>query len=101
MIIAHVRFPVHTADRAALQAQLLATTHKYEKLAGLIRKYYLMTEAGTHAGGIYIWESKAHAQAWYTAQWERDMTAAWGAAPLLEYLECPIVVDAARVTTPP
>ena len=88
MIIAHVRFPVHTADRAALQAQLLATTHKYEKLAGLIRKYYLMTEAGTHAGGIYIWESKAHAQA-------------WGAAPLLEYLECPIVVDAARVTTPP
>lgn len=97
MIIAHVRFPISLADRKAFEQQLLATAPKYEKLDGLIRKYYLMTEDGRTAGGIYLWESKAKAEAWYTAQWVANMTAAWGAAPLLEYLECPIVVDSARV----
>ena len=32
MIIAHVRFPTNTTDRAAFTEKLLATTHKYEKL---------------------------------------------------------------------
>ena len=99
MIIAHVRFPTNTTDRAAFTEKLLATTHKYEKLDGLIRKYYLMSEDGKTAGGVYLWEPKAKAEAWYTAEWVKNMTAAWGEAPLLEYLDCPIVVDAARVHT--
>jgi len=99
MIIAHGRFPVDTADRAAFTARLMATTHKYEKLDGLIRKYYLMSEDGKTAGGIYLWESKAKAEAWYNADWVKTMTAAWGEAPMLEYLGCPVVVDAARVIT--
>ena len=52
---------------------------------------------GETAGGVYLWESKAKAQAWYTDEWKKNMTAAWGQAPMLEYLDCPIVVDSARV----
>ncbi len=97
MLIAHVRFPTNTTDRTAFTARLAATTHQYEKLDGLIRKDYLMSEDGKTAGGVYLWESKEKAATWYNDEWVKNMTAAWGEAPLLEYLDCPIVVDAARV----
>lgn len=97
MIIAHVRFLVPAGDRAEFEKKLQASVVKYEKLDGLIRKYYIMTENGETAGGIYLWESKEKAQAWYTDEWKKNMTAAWGQAPMLEYLDCPIVVDSARV----
>ena len=97
MIIAHVRFPVPATNRAEFEQKLHASIVKYEKLDGLIRKYYIMTEDGKTAGGIYLWETKAKAQAWYTDEWAKNMTAAWGQAPMLEYLDCPIVVDSVRV----
>ena len=31
---------------------------EYEKLQGLIQKYYVKTEDGKHFGGIYVWDSK-------------------------------------------
>lgn len=97
MIIANVRFPVPAGNRAEFEQKLQASVVKYEKLDGLIRKYYVLSEDGETAGGIYLWESKAKAQAWYNEEWKKNMTAAWGQAPMLEYLDCPIVVDAARV----
>ena len=97
MIIAHVRFPVPAIDRAEFEQKLQASVVKYEKLDGLIRNYYIMTEDCKTAGGIYLWESKAKAEAWYNADWQKNMTAAWGQPPMLEYLDCPIVVDSARV----
>ncbi len=97
MIIAHVRFPMPASNRAEFEQKLQASIVKYEKLDGLIRKYYIMTEDGKTAGGIYLWESKAKAQAWYTDEWAKNMAAAWGQAPMLEYLDCPIVVDSVRV----
>jgi heme-degrading monooxygenase HmoA len=99
MIVVNVRFPTKGAEKQEFEKKMLATAPKYEKLDGLIRKYYIMTEDGKYAGGIYLWESKAKAQAWYNADWMQYMTAAWGEPPLLEYLDCPIVVDSARVNS--
>ena len=31
---------------------------EYEKLQGLIQKYYVKTEDGKRLGGIYVWDSK-------------------------------------------
>ena len=93
MIVVRVQFPVDAPDSQELIAKMNATTHKYEGLAGLTRKYYVMSEDGKHAGGIYLWESRSAAEAWYNEDWMAYMTEAWGEAPLLEYLECPIVVD--------
>lgn len=99
MIVAHVRFSTKGADKREFEKKMLGTAPKYEKLDGLIRKYYIMTEDGRTAGGIYLWESKEKAQVWYNADWMKYMTEAWGEPPLLEYLDCPIVVDSARVAT--
>lgn len=99
MIVVNVRFPTNGAERTALEKKMLATAPKYEKLDGLIRKYYVMSEDGQSAGGVYLWESKAKAQAWFTADWTKYMTDAWGKEPVVEYLDCPIVVDSARVNS--
>lgn len=93
MIVVRVQFPVNVADKEDFIKKMAGTTPKYEGLAGLIRKYYVMTEEGQNAGGIYLWESKARAEAWYNDDWLQYMTEAWGEPPLIEYLECPIVVD--------
>lgn len=98
MIVAHVHFPV-AMDRKALEEKMLSTAPKYEKLDGLIRKYYIVTEDGKSAGGIYLWESRAKAEAWYTEAWRQSLTAVWGAPPRLEYFDAPVVVDSARVHT--
>ena len=36
---------------------------KYRNVPGLIRKYYLRAEDGRTAGGVYLWESRAAAEA--------------------------------------
>lgn len=101
MIVVRVQFPVNVSDKNDFIKKMASTTPKYEGLNGLTRKYYVMDEEGKQAGGIYLWETKEQAQAWYNEEWIQYMTEAWGEAPLLEYLDCPIVVDneAAKVVT--
>ncbi|MGR8919890.1 MAG: YdhR family protein [Gammaproteobacteria bacterium] len=93
MVVVRVLFPINTPDIEGLKKKMLDTTSKYEGLDGLTRKYYVMTEDNRHAGGIYLWESREKAEAWYNDEWTRYMTEAWGEPPLVEYLDCPIVVD--------
>ena len=93
MIVAHVQFPVNIADKKAFIDQMAATTPKYEGLDGLIRKYYMLGEDGDRASGLYLWESKEKAEAWYNDEWMQYMTEAWGEAPKINFSDCPIVVD--------
>ena len=93
MIVARVLFPVKVADKEEFVKKMAATTPKYEGMEGLTRKYYVMTEDNQHAGGIYLWETKEQAEAWYNDEWRKYMTEAWGEEPLIESLDCPIVVD--------
>lgn len=93
MIVARVQFPVNVPDKDEFIKKMAATTPKYEGMAGLTRKYYVMSEDGKFAGGIYLWETKGQAEAWYNDEWRAYMTEAWGEPPVLEYLDCPIVVD--------
>jgi hypothetical protein len=93
MIVVRVLFPTNTDDIKGLEQKMLGTAPKYEGLDGLTRKYYVTTEDGKHAGGIYLWESREKADAWYNEQWWSYMTEMWGERPLVEYLNCAIVVD--------
>lgn len=101
MIVVRVQFPVNVPNKDEFIKKMAATTPKYEGLAGLTRKYYVMNDDGNQAGGIYLWETREHAEAWYNDDWKKYMTEAWGEEPLLEYLDCPIVVDndSAKVIT--
>lgn len=82
--------PVASEDMRRLS---LGTAEKYRKVPGLIRKYYVRSDDGATVGGIYLWRSRADAQALYTEDWRKTVQAAYGAAPSITYLECAVVVD--------
>jgi hypothetical protein len=79
---------------AASAQQLFAgSAPKYREASGLIRKYYLLSEDGGTAGGVYLWKSKKDAAELYTKEWENVIRERYGALPTVTYFESPVVVD--------
>ncbi len=50
---------------------------KYQNLAGLIRKYYIRSEDGRVAGGIYLWETRAAAERVFSGEWRERVEKLW------------------------
>ena len=71
----------------------LSTAPKYRGVAGLVRKCYVLSEDGSTAGGIYLWASRADADAMYTESWKEFVREKYGTEPSLTYFESPVVVD--------
>jgi hypothetical protein len=46
--------------------------------------------------GIYLWETKAAADALYTSDWVAMVTERWGAGPVRQEWETPMVVESAE-----
>lgn len=94
MITALVHFNVPEPISAEAMAELSeANAALYKGKDGLVRKYYVRSEAGTEVGGIYLWEDKAVAEECYDDEWRQRVTEAYGVAPTITWLETPIVVD--------
>ena len=66
---------------------------KYRNLPGLIRKYYLRAEDGRTAGGVYLWESRAAAEATYSTEWREHVAKLFGGAPEITWFDTPVIVD--------
>lgn len=77
---------------AEAAAVFKSTAPLYLRKPGLVRKHYYLTEAGDTVGGIYLWKSKADAEACYTAEWKAMVTAKYGAPEIL-YATVPVTVD--------
>jgi hypothetical protein len=67
----------------------------YLGVPGLIRKYFGYADDGQTVMGIYLWRSKADADAFYTAEWIAAVTARWGGAPLRHDWQVPVVTETA------
>jgi heme-degrading monooxygenase HmoA len=70
-----------------------STAPKYKNLPGLIRKYYLRSEDGCSAGGVYLWESKAAAEKVYNGEWKARIKQVYGAEPTIAWFDTPVIVD--------
>jgi hypothetical protein len=71
----------------------LSTAPRYQAVPGLIRKYYVLSEDGGTAGGIYLWASRADADALYTDAWRAFVRDKYGTEPTVTYMDAPVVVD--------
>jgi len=71
----------------------LSTAPKYKGMTGLIRKYYVLSEGGTNAGGVYLWKSREDADQLYTEDWKAFVREKYGTEPKISYLESPVIVD--------
>ena len=91
-VITTFRLP-KALTREEARTIFLSTAPTYQGVAGLIRKCYVLSEDGTTAGGIYLWNSRAEAEAMYTERWKNFVHEKYGTAPSLTYFESPVVVD--------
>jgi len=80
-----------TRDEA--RAIFLSTAPKYQGVPGLVRKVYVLSQDGSTAGGIYLWNSRAAADAMYTESWKTFVREKYGTDPAVTYFDSPVVVD--------
>lgn len=79
--------------RAQIEGGFKQAVPTYQKVPGLIRKYF--TVNGTGFGGMYLWESRAAAEAWYSPAWAAQCKARYGSACELVWFDTPIQIEGA------
>jgi len=78
-------------SREKAVAAMQKTVPQYQALPGLARKYFTLSDDGKF-GGIYLWKSRAEAQAWFSDAWRAKAMATYGASPEVTYFDAPIVI---------
>ncbi len=71
----------------------MSTAPRYRDLQGLVRKYYLLSEDGQTAGGVYLWKSREDAELMYGDEWRKLIADKYGAEPSIQYFFSPVIVD--------
>jgi heme-degrading monooxygenase HmoA len=98
VIVTVVRFPMDP-DRSAddVRRSFEASAPAYQSIPGLLRKHFLRAEDGATGGGVYLWESRAAAEAWYTDEWIERIRGKFG-PPTIDWFESPVTVDPDGIT---
>ena len=102
MITALVQFQLqHPLTRDQAAKVFAGSAPNYREVPGLIRKYYILSEDGRSAGGVYLWESREAAERVYNEDWRQTVAARYGAEPTVTWFASPVVVDnqAGSITT--
>lgn len=82
--------PISRDDAVAI---FRSTAPTYRGVPGLIRKTYVLYPDGVTVGGIYLWQSRAAAEAMYSDDWRDFVRGKYGCEPQVTYLDSPVVVD--------
>ena len=93
-VTAIVRFAVPEGkSQADMVAAFEVSVPLYQGVKGLIRKYFLISEDVTTAGGVYLFETRADAVRLYDEAWRAGIRERLGVEPAIEYFDSPIIVD--------
>lgn len=82
-----------TLSQDEAQDIFASTASKYLEIQGLIRKYYILSEDGKTAGGVYLWESRKAAEKIFTDEWKNFIFQKYGSEPSVSYFNSPVIVD--------
>lgn len=91
IVVVQFDLPMRTQAQAIKGGTGTAPTYRALAEKGLIRKDYLNGEAGT--GGVYLWESREAAEAWFTPDRVNQLTERFGARPRLTWYDTHVTVD--------
>lgn len=91
IVVVQFDLPKRSVEQAIKGGTGSAPTYRDLGRKGLIRKDYLNGEAGT--GGVYLWESRAAAEAWFTPERVEELTKRFGARPRLTWYDTHVTVD--------
>ena len=93
MIVTIVRFPTSTTPSLEEATQMFAgSAASYLEVPGLLGKIYLRAEDGS-VGGVYWWTDHRCAEEKFNREWEKGVAEKYGAPPIVEFYDAPVVVD--------
>jgi hypothetical protein len=93
MITAIVQYKLPPSiDLAACAEHFRKIAPGFQQVPGLIRKQFIYAEDGW-AGGVYLWETRAAAEAFYSGPWLEGIRQRYGMAPQIKYFETACVTD--------
>jgi heme-degrading monooxygenase HmoA len=77
--------------REQLSSGLIAAVPQYQKVPGLLRKHFTISEPGSF-GGVYLWKDEASARAWFNEAWHERVTRTYGQDATIEWFDTPILL---------
>jgi hypothetical protein len=93
MITAIVQYRLPpTIDLAACADHFRKIAPGFRDVPGLIRKQFIYAEDGW-AGGVYLWQSRADADSFYTGPWLQGIRERYGMDPEIRYFHTAAVTD--------
>lgn len=91
IVICHFAVAVPPQDKFVDIARKSAALFRKLGERGLLSKDYVLGADG--AGGVYVWESRAAAEAWFTEDKLQEYTSIFGARPTLTWYDAHLTVD--------
>ena len=93
-IVAIVTFQLPQATTAEeMSAPFQAAVPMFQNVAGLLTKYFYVSEDGRRAGGVYVWASRADADRLYNGEWRAFVEKKFGSPPTIDFLNSPVTID--------
>jgi hypothetical protein len=94
MIVAVVSFQMPKATTPAdMAGPFKSDAPLFQKVPGLLHKYFFVSDDGHRAGGIYVWASRADAERLYAGDWRAMVEAKFGGPPTIDFLSSPVTID--------
>jgi hypothetical protein len=93
VIVVQSTFPLPAGTTAEdFRTSMLETVPRYQGVTGLLHKCYVHDAARHQGGGIYLFDTRAHAEQCFSPDMVARATARFGAFEL-QWFECPIAID--------
>jgi hypothetical protein len=94
MITSITRFPLPPGVPAeAIKKGFMEVAPHFKQPAGLLRKYFLISEDRKSGGGVYLWKSMEQARNFSEGVLRSMIRDKFHVEPSIEYFESPVVVD--------
>ena len=79
-------------DLAACAEHFRKIAPGFREVPGLIRKQFIYAEDGW-AGGVYLWKTRAQAEAFYSGPWVDGIRERYGMDPQIKYFNTACITD--------
>lgn len=79
-------------DLAACAEHFRKIASAFREVPGLVRKQFIYAEDGW-AGGVYLWETRADADAFYSGPWLAGIRERYGMDPQIKFFETACITD--------
>jgi hypothetical protein len=91
IVVVQFDLPMRSVQQAVKGGTSTAPIYRDLGQKGLIRKDYLNGETGT--GGVYLWDNRESAEAWFTEERVADLASRFGVRPRLTWYDTHVTVD--------